>query len=308
MSSPMAFNTTMNFAYGEPAEMAPGIHRLVANNPGPFTFKGTNTYLIGTRELALVDPGPGTAEHHEAILRAAGGRPITHIFVTHTHRDHTDGLARLKAETGASTLALPRPSGTLAMLEASPSGDAFVDTEFKPDVALVHGARIVGRDWALQALHTPGHAPDHLCFAVETEGSDGVVLTGDHVMAWNTSVVAPPEGRMSDYLASLQLLLERKGDTVYLPGHGGRIREPSRTVKAFLLHRRWREQAILGVIVEERGAATIRTIVGRVYRELDDRLSKAAGLSVQAHVEHLQERGLVRFAHPLTWDRGLSAA
>jgi glyoxylase-like metal-dependent hydrolase (beta-lactamase superfamily II) len=308
MSEPLELNRTMNFAYGEPAEMVPGVVRLVANNPSPFTFQGTNTYLIGTRSLAVVDPGPDDEAHVAAILRAASGRPITHVLITHTHRDHTAGLGRLIAATGALTAGFPRPlAATAASRDASPSGDDFIDSAFKPDQPLAHGARVAGEDWALTALHTPGHAPDHLCFAVEVHGADGVVLTGDHVMGWNTSVIAPPEGNMADYLASLELLLARPADKLYLPGHGGRIRTVGRTVKAYLLHRRWREQAILGVIAEAKGHATIRTTVPRVYRDLDARLLQAASLSVQAHVEHLAERGLVRYSHPLTWDRDLSA-
>ena len=303
MSDPLRFNREMSFRYGEPTVVGRLVLRIVAENPGPFTFKGTNTYLVGDRELAVVDPGPDSAAHTEAILRAAGGRPITHVVVTHTHRDHVDGLPRLVAATGARTYGFGAAHAARGSLAASPSGSEFVDLDFTPDHSVAHGDTIELADCALTALHTPGHAPDHLCLAVS--GEERLLLSGDHVMGWNTSVVAPPEGRMADYMASLDLLLGRD-DAVYLPGHGGRVREPQRTVRAYLVHRRWREQAILEAI--RAGTSTIRTIVPVVYRDLDPRLSTAAALSVQAHVEHLIERRLVATSGPPTWDLPLSAA
>ncbi len=298
----LSFKTDMAFTYGEPSPMGPGIVRLVAPNPGPFTFKGTNTYLVGSTTLAVVDPGPGDPAHHEAILTAAARRPITHILVTHAHRDHADGVAALKAATGAKVCAFPRdPNAARLAIEASPSGSTFVDYDFAPDIAIAGGDMIAGTDWAVTALHTPGHAPDHLCFALE--GRD-TVFSGDHVMAWNTSVVAPPEGRMADYIRSLEILLDRT-DSVFLPGHGGRLMNPQRTVKAYLLHRRWREQAVFKALSD--GATTIRRIVPAVYQGLAPHLLPAAVLSVQAHVEHLIEKGLVATDLPLTLDRDLFA-
>ena len=303
MSDELSFNRAMDFDYGIAQPIAGPVARLVADNPGPFTFKGTNTYLIGERSLAVVDPGPDSAAHCAAILSAAGDRPITHILLTHTHRDHVDGLPRLKAATGARTYAFAAVRAGRGSLATSPSASEFVDLDFTPDQALAHGDTVPLDACEVVALHTPGHAPDHLCFAIS--GPERMLLSGDHVMGWNTSVVAPPEGRMADYLASLELLLGRP-DALYLPGHGGRIREPQRTVRAYLVHRRMREQAIRDAI--RAGHATIRTIVPVVYRGLDPRLSTAASLSVQAHVEHLAERGLVAWSGPLTWDLPLSAA
>jgi glyoxylase-like metal-dependent hydrolase (beta-lactamase superfamily II) len=298
----LKFKTDMTFAYGEPSPMGPGIVRIVARNPGPFTFKGTNTYLVGSTSLAVIDPGPDDAEHCAAILKAAGPRPITHIVVTHAHRDHVDGIARLKAETGALTAAFPRdPVASRIALENSPSGSFFVDYDFKPDLEVEGGGMISGADWALTAIHTPGHAPDHLCYALQ--GRD-VVFSGDHVMAWNTTVVAPPEGRMADYVGSLEILLDRE-DEVFLPGHGGRLDAPQRTVKAYLLHRRWREKSVLDALAN--GATTIRRIVPEIYQGLAPQLIPAATLSVQAHVEYLIEKGLVASDLPLTPDRALSA-
>lgn len=288
----------MNFRYGEPEAMAPGVVRLVAPNPSPFTFRGTNTYLVGTTGLAVIDPGPDHEAHRAAILAAAAGRPITHILVTHAHRDHSDGVAALAAVTGAQVAGFGR-GGERVRTEAAhmPSGKEFVDYDFTPGVRLGHGDLVDVGEWALEALHSPGHAPDHLCFALK---GHRIVFAGDHVMAWNTTVIAPPEGRMADYIVSLEMLLKRR-DRLYLPGHGGRMDNPLRTVKAYLVHRQWREQAILAAIRD--GATTISDVVARVYSTIDKRLIRAAELSVLAHVEHLSERRLVICESPLSLDQ-----
>lgn len=300
LSDTVSFKTAMEFSYGVPSPMGPGIVRLVANNPSPFTFKGTNTYLVGMTSLAVIDPGPDDPEHIDAILQAAGGRPITHILATHTHRDHVDGCARLVSATGAATYGYGRRAEVPGTLASSPSGKAFINFDFSPDYVVRDGDVIAGDDWALECLFTPGHAPDHMCYALKGRR---VVFSGDHVMAWNTSVIAPPEGRLADYLASLELLLDRN-DVVFLPGHGGRIDEPQRTVKAYLLHRRWREQAILAAL--RGGAQSIRTIVPEVYPDISGSLAMAASLSVQAHVEHLIEKGVLSGSDPASWDAPLS--
>ena len=276
--------------------------RIVANNPNHFTFKGTNTYLLGSRDLALIDPGPEDGNHLAAILAAAAPRRITHILITHTHRDHTDGLPALLAATGAKTAGFGRRAANRGTKRTSPSGGEFVDQDFLPDIPLQDGARLEGDGWAVTAVHTPGHAPDHLCFALE---GTRILLSGDHVMGWNTSVVAPPEGNMAAYMRSLERLTERS-DEVYYPGHGGQVEDPQRVVKAYLLHRRMREQAILDCI--RKGTDTVRAIVPVVYKGLDPKLLNAASLSVLAHVEHLIERGLVRCESPLSSDRALSAS
>lgn len=288
MSSEIAFNRDMEFAYGEPAEVAPGVLRIVANNPGPYTFKGTNTYLVGERELCVIDPGPDDPGHRAAILAAAGNRPITHIVLTHTHRDHCDGLPALQQATGAVTCGFGGVAITLEESRAREVRRSFVDQSFEPDLKLVEGSVVTGTGWRLTALHTPGHAPDHLCLALD--GSSGIMFSGDHVMGWNTSVIAPPEGRMSDYLGALERLQSRN-DTVYLPGHGERILQPQRVVKAYIVHRKMREQAILDCLRD--GASTIESIVCRVYRGISAGLVAAASLSVLAHLEHLVARGLV---------------
>lgn len=284
----LTFKNGMTFAYGEPAPMGPGIVRLVAPNAGPFTFKGTNTYLVGSTSLAVIDPGPHDAEHLAAILKTAGSRPITHILTTHAHRDHVDGVAALKDATGATVFGFARDATAARIaLEATPAGSFFIDYDYTPDVALAAGATVAGADWAVTAIHTPGHAPDHLSFALEGRN---IVFSGDHIMAWNTTVVAPPEGRMADYIASLEILLDRN-DSVFLPGHGGRLEEPQRMVKAHLLHRRWREQSIYKAVKD--GAKSVRGIVPEVYQGIAPNLIPAATLSVQAHVEHLIEKALL---------------
>ncbi len=295
------FKTSMSFRYGEPDPMAPGVMRLVAPNPSPFTFKGTNTYLVGTASLAIIDPGPEDAAHRAAILAATAGRPITHILVTHAHRDHSDGAAGLAKATGAPVLGFGRTgSDTRTETAHMPSGKEFVDHSFTPDIRLKDRDVVSGDGWTLEALHAPGHAPDHVCFALK---GHRIVFSGDHVMAWNTTVIAPPEGRMSDYITSLERLLDRR-DRLYLPGHGGRMEKPLRAVKAYLVHRQWREQAVLTAIRD--GAATIPDVVARVYATIDRRLIRAAELSVLAHVEHLSERRLVTCDRPLSLDQRFS--
>ncbi|MCC7251748.1 MBL fold metallo-hydrolase [Hyphomicrobium sp.] len=302
MTHELKFKTTMQFAYGEPAPVSPGIVRIVANNPSPLTFKGTNTYLLGMTELAVIDPGPRDDGHLAAILKAAAGRPIRQIIVTHAHRDHADGAEGLKAATGAPIFGYGRETFAAVGPVTNPQGAEFIDYVFTPDTKVVHGDVIEQKEWRLQAIHTPGHAPDHLCFALADRG---ILFSGDHVMAWNTTLVAPPEGSMADYVDSLELLLPR-AESVYLPGHGDRLDDAQRTVRAYLLHRRWREEQVLAAIRD--GVGTIQSIVPVIYPTIDHKLSSAAALSVQAHVEHLIARGLVTCDGDPTWDQPLSPA
>ena len=297
-----------------------GIICLTAGNAGPFTHHGTNTYLVGHRALAVIDPGPHDETHTQAILAAAAGRPISHILLTHAHRDHVDGLARLQRLTGAASYGLgranfTRPGGLDA--SANPSGSDYADWDFVPDVPLGNGATIKLADAAFEAIHTPGHAPDHLCFAHRDPAPPGdaaqasknalagtsVLFSGDHVMGWSTTVIAPPEGHMGDYLASLELLLARP-ELHYLPGHGGPIDDGRRTTRAYLLHRQMRETAVLAAI--RGGARTIPAIAAIVYPGIAPPLLNAARLSVQAHVEHLGAKRLLTYRTPLTPDRLLA--
>jgi len=293
MAMSLKFNTALQFERGVPDVMGAGVLRLVAPNGGPLTFKGTNTYIVGETDLAVIDPGPDDVRHRQAILDIAAGRRITHIVTTHAHRDHVDGLPALQDATGACTYGYCRthiPVGGAGDRDAE-----YVGHDYAPDVHLEHGALIEGEGWQLEALHTPGHAPDHLCFALR---GGGLLFSGDHVMAWNTSVIAPPEGRMADYLQSLELLLDR--DEVFLPGHGGQIDRPQRTVKAYLLHRKWREQAILEAI--RGGTTSVRALLPMIYRDLSPEVAGAALLSLRAHVDHLAERGLVTCADSANGD------
>ena len=298
----LSFRTEMEFAYGEARELAPGVVRFVANNPSVFTFKGTNTYLIGGNDdIALIDPGPQDDVHFDAIMQFIGPRRVSHILITHTHLDHVAGLERLANATGAEVCGYGRNEPRERPSTASPSGGEFFDATFKPDRELRDGDEVSGSDWTLKSVFTPGHAPDHLSF--ELSGQD-ILFSGDHVMGWNTSVIAPPEGSMADYLASLERLLERN-DQVYFPGHGGQIADPQRVAKAFLVHRRVREQAILAAIQD--GHDTISKVVAKVYVNLDERLVTAASLSVQAHVEHLAERNIVDTGEMLSFTSQISA-
>lgn len=286
--SSLSFRTEMEFAYGEPRGLGPGLVRLTANNPSPFTFKGTNTYIVGDTDLAIIDPGPEDDAHLASLLDVIAGRRVSHILITHTHRDHIDGLAALQAETGATVGGFGRAGLNTPDVILSPDGRNFIDSDFDPELKLRDGDSVSGDGWELLVHHTPGHAPDHLCFEWTARR---ILFSGDHVMGWNTTVIAPPEGHMGDYLASLEKLIDRPVD-VFHAGHGGQIREPIRVTKAYLVHRRMREQAITESI--RAGNDTIAKIVALIYTQIDSSLRAAAMLSVQAHVEHMITKGMVR--------------
>lgn len=286
MSAELAFNRSVDVDYGVAEEVAPGVRRIVANNPGPYTFLGTNTYLVGSGDIAVIDPGPADADHLAAIEAATRGERIRHILITHSHRDHCDGAVPLKARLGGEIVAFG-PTGTARGAGTPGLGDAFVDSAFRPDMPVADGDTVKGRGFALDVLHMPGHAPDHLCFALVGKRT---VFTGDHVMGWNTTVIAPPEGDMGDFIASLERLMQRH-DKMFLPGHGGRIETPQRVVRAYITHRKWREQNILACIDE--GACTVPRIVAKLYGALEPELKDAAALSVLAHLEHLISRDMV---------------
>lgn len=272
-------------AYGEAVPVGPNIQRLTVNNPSPLTFYGTNSYIIGDRSVCIIDPGPEDEAHFQALMQALEGREVTHIAVSHTHRDHSPLTARLKAATGAITVAEGphRAARPLHNGETNPFAESS-DTGFIPDVALGHGERIEGDGWALTALLTPGHTANHAAFATD----DGIVFSADHVMAWSTSIVAPPDGAMADYMASLDMLIER-GDRIYLPGHGGPVKDPGAFCRGLRTHRRMRERAIVERI--KAGDRTIADMVKTIYRSTDVRLHGAAALSVLAHIEDLVEKG-----------------
>lgn len=289
MAVVLPFAREFEFEYGVAGVAAPGVRRIVARNPGPFTFKGTNTYIVGTGQVALIDPGPDDAAHRDAVFGAlaAQGEHITHILLTHTHKDHSAGLPAMAEATGATVLGFGSERQKRAALSVSSAAESVLDADFHPDRPLRGGELIEGGDWALEAVYTPGHAPDHLCFAL---AGSGVLFSGDHVMGWNTTVVAPPEGNMGDYMRSLELLLKRSED-IYLPGHGGPVTQAPRLVKAFIMHRRWREAQILDCLSQ--GLDTIRAIVPKIYEGLDSALHDAAAYSILAQLELLSETGRV---------------
>lgn len=284
----LVFDGSFSPEYGKPVELSKGIVRLTVNNPSAFTFHGTNSYIVGQDTLAIIDPGPVDEAHYQALLAAIAGRPVSHIFVSHTHRDHSPLAERLKNELGAKTVAegphrpaRPYHAGEVNALEAS------ADTDFAPDIVLADGGIVEGDGWALEGLHTPGHAANHMAFALK--GKD-ILFSADHVMAWATSIVAPPDGSMSDYMASLEKLLARD-DHVYLPGHGGAVTKPAAFVRGLRAHRKMRERAVFQRIMQ--GDRTIGDMVKAIYRDTDPRLHGAAALSVLAHLEDLVGRGEV---------------
>jgi glyoxylase-like metal-dependent hydrolase (beta-lactamase superfamily II) len=288
MSDDIPFDRSFDLPPGKVEEVYPGVRRLLCNNPGPFTFKGTVSYIVGRDRVAVIDPGPLDDAHIKALLDAVRGETITHILVTHTHRDHSPAAARIKAATGAPTFGEgPHRAARELHLDEAPRLDASGDRDFRPDTALADGDVVAGDGWTLEAVATPGHTANHMAFALK---DSEILFSGDHVMAWSTPVVAPPDGAMSDYMASLEKLLHRP-EAIYLPGHGGAVRDAPRFVESYIRHRRGREQSILSRLAE--GEADIPTLVQRIYIGLDPRLTRAAGLSVFAHLEDLVVRGLV---------------
>jgi glyoxylase-like metal-dependent hydrolase (beta-lactamase superfamily II) len=288
MADDIPFNRNLALAPGRVEEIAPGVRRILCDNPSPFTFKGTMSYIVGRGEVAIIDPGPGDEAHTAALLDAVRNETVTHILVTHTHRDHSPGAARIKAATGAATYGEgPHRAARPLHVGEAPRLDASNDTDFRPDHALADGDVVRGRGFALEAIATPGHTANHMAYALA--GQD-LVFSGDHVMGWSTSIVAPPDGAMSDYMASLAKLAHRS-ESVYLPGHGDRIAEAPRFVASYIRHREGREVSILHRLAK--GAADIPTLVRAIYIGLDPRLVRAAGLSVLAHLEDLVARGKV---------------
>jgi glyoxylase-like metal-dependent hydrolase (beta-lactamase superfamily II) len=283
--------------YGTAVEVSPLLRRMTCNNPSAFTFSGTCSYIIGRGTVAVVDPGPDDDQHLDALLTELDGETVSHIIITHTHRDHSPLAGRLKQVTGAKTYGYG-PHGAGARARAIPAGDVQLDAsgdmDFVPDVAVDDGDVIEGTGWHLEALFTPGHCSNHLAFALPEERA---VLCGDHVMAWSTSVIAPPDGNMADYFASLDKL-SRRDDDVYWPGHGPHKDRPQSFVRAFMTHRRMREEAIFNRF--RKGDRRIIDVVRAVYAEVDPRLHPAAAMSTLAHVEHLIEQGRLKTDHDLT--------
>ncbi len=288
MTDDLAFETEFQARPGDCTALTPLVRRVLANNPGPVTFRGTCTYIVGRGTVAVIDPGPDDPAHVEALLRALSGETVSHILVTHTHRDHSPAARALQAATGARLVgcAPHRAFRDLAEGEANML-EGSNDLAYAPDGVMAGGDAVGGPGWRLTAVETPGHMANHLAFALPEERA---LFSADHVMAWNTTVIAPPDGSMGAYMASLDKLRGRD-ETIYWPGHGGPVREPQRFVRGLINHRRQRETSILNRLAD--GDRTIPAIVAAIYQGLNPALVGAAGLSVFAHLEDLVERGLV---------------
>jgi glyoxylase-like metal-dependent hydrolase (beta-lactamase superfamily II) len=281
----------MDAPYAKLEELEPGIARLLAHNPSAFTYYGTQTYLVGEREVAVIDPGPDLPEHVDALVEAIAGRPVAAIMCTHTHRDHSPASRALARRTGAPIIGC----APLALETVGPRADASFDGDYAPARVLADGEVLEVDGKAVVAVATPGHTSNHLCFAYE-----GALFSGDHVMGWSTTVVVPPDGDMAAYMRSLDKL-RRREDRVYYPAHGDPVRNPQQYARHLAGHRSQRERQILGLISSQ--ARDIPDIVANAYPDLDPRLTAAAGGSVLAHLVDLERRGLVQQQEEL-WKAG----
>jgi len=289
MNETLSFDRTLIEPEGPAVAVSQLVRRIVAPNGGPFTFTGTCSYLIGQREVAVLDPGPENAAHFDALVEAIGASTVSAILVTHTHKDHSPLARRLQALTGAPILGCAPHFAARSLSEGETNLlDASADRDYRPDRILTAGEVVEAEGFTLEAVPTPGHTMNHLSFALREENA---LFSGDHVMAWSTSIVAPPDGSMGAYMASLDVLMAR-GETVYWPGHGGPVTEPARFVRGLLHHRRMREATISERV--QAGDRFIPQIVERLYSGLDPKLKGAAALSVFAHLEDLVARGVVR--------------
>jgi glyoxylase-like metal-dependent hydrolase (beta-lactamase superfamily II) len=289
MPTEIRFNRDFSCEYGIAETLSPLVRRVVARNASPFTFKGTGTFVIGHGKVAVIDPGPDLAEHVEALLAALSGESVTHIVITHTHMDHSPAAAAVKRATGATTYGYGRHGSGRAEDRSGIGGktEEGGDHDFVPDVELREGDTIEGPGWRLNAVETPCHTSNHVCFHLAEENT---LFSGDHVMGWSTSVITPPDGDMAAYMRSLEKLLPR-GDALYRPTHGAAIAEPQAYVASFIAHRNERTDEILKRLAA--GDETIPDIVRAVYVGLDPRLVAAAGRSVLAHLVALVEEGRV---------------
>ncbi len=273
------FVKEMSFAYGQADQVSPLIRRVVANNPGPFTYLGTGTYIIGSGEVAVIDPGPDDAEHLAAILRACDGETISAILITHTHIDHSPLARPLAARTGAVIFGRADP--------ATGSAEEDNESDFRPDVEVEDGQRITGPDWTVTAVATPGHASNHVCYWLDEERA---LFSGDHVMGWSTTVVSPPDGDMGAYYASLDKVGALNAQTLW-PTHGPPVREVQPFIAAYRAHRLARESQILHQLAS--GPKRISEMVPVLYAAVDSRLHPAAARSMLAHLQHMTRTGAV---------------
>jgi len=312
----MEFDRSLNAPYGEAIRLSPLVTRLLANNPGPYTFRGTGVYLVGAggsvrasegdknKAIAVIDPGPAQPDHLAALKRVIGARRVSHILITHTHADHSPAAAELKAWSGAKTYAYGphflapsalriasaatgnSPAGRFAGGEGEPVEEA-IDRDFVPDVLVRDGEVIAGDGFTITGVHTPGHTSNHMCYALAEEAA---LFCGDHVMGWSTSVVAPPDGDMGEYLASLEKL-RRRGETIFYPTHGSPIASPRDWLDQLIAHRRKREAQVVAGIAS--GAGTVAALVAAIYPGLDAALHAAAASQIAAHLDHLARQGAI---------------
>lgn len=284
----------MDAPYAILEELEPGVGRLLARNPSPYTYTGTQTYLVGVNEVVVVDPGPANDDHVAAIVAAVARRPVAAIACTHTHRDHSPAAALLKEATGAPIIGC----APLSMETVGPRADAAFDADYSPDQILGDGEAISVDGHQLVAVATPGHTSNHLCFAYRDEGAGGALFTGDHVMGWSTTVVVPPDGDMGDFMASLEKL-RALGHRIFYPAHGPPVTNPQQLLRGIIGHRMQRERQILRLVGEGRSA--VPDIVAMAYPGLDPRLVPAARGTVTAHLLDLERRGLVKREEGEQW-------
>jgi glyoxylase-like metal-dependent hydrolase (beta-lactamase superfamily II) len=279
----LQFDQSLPPVYGEEQRLSPSVGRLLARNPSPFTFRGTGVYILGAgSQVAVIDPGPNDPDHLAALLAAIGSRKVSHILITHTHRDHSPAALPLKQATGAKTYAYG-PHGRYG--EDIEEG---ADRDFVPDVAVKDGDVLAGDGFTVRCVFTPGHTSNHMCYALAEEKA---LFTGDHVMGWSTTLVAPPDGDMGDYLRSLEKLIARK-DRILYPTHGSPISKPGPFLRAYLSHRRMREAQIARALI--RGRNTVPLLVETLYAGLAPGLRRAAALTVEAHLIHMAQEGRAR--------------
>ena len=281
------YNRDFDAPYGEAQQISPLVRRVLANNPSPFTFKGTGSYIVGTREVAVIDPGPMLGAHLDALKRALGGCTVTHILITHTHADHSPAAAALKQWSGAQTYGFgPHPVGDDDGARVEEGGDS----DFVPDIRVKHGDVLTIGGMMIDCLHTPGHISNHMCYALREESA---LFSGDHVMGWSSTVISPPSGDMADYMASLDMLIARR-DAILYPTHGGPVTQPGPYLEFCRSHRLAREAEILACV--RAGVAAIPDIVAQLYAGIDKRLHPAAARTVLAHLIKLEREGRVRSA------------
>jgi glyoxylase-like metal-dependent hydrolase (beta-lactamase superfamily II) len=280
--------------YAIAEQISPLIRRVLARNASPFSYTGTQTYIVGHGEIAVIDPGPlgDDPAHVDELIRLIGEERIVAIMCTHTHRDHSPAAAPLAAATGAPVIGC----ATLVIEDDGPRSDASFDATYAPDRVLRDGDQVTGTGWTLTAVHTPGHTSNHLCYALEEEKA---LFSGDHIMGWSTTVVSPPDGDMAEYMHSLQRMIDRD-DVVYYPAHGPAVDKPQRLARGMMGHRKQREGQILRLM--SNGVGMIEDMVPHMYKGVDQRLWPAAGRSVLAHLIDLRDRGVVK-EHLAGWSR-----